>query len=75
MYLCHIFQYSFEQEAIIGVSIVVYIGAHGINKRGCQISMRQHSCFYSFYPPMLVGIVQFWTVSSFPSPALAFHYS
>lgn len=50
MYLCHIFQYSIEHEAIIGVSIVVYIGAHGIDKWGCQVGMRQHSCFYSPLP-------------------------
>ena len=41
---------SVEHEAIIGVSIMVYIGAHGINKWGCQVSMRQHSCFHSPLP-------------------------
>lgn len=52
MCLCHVSQSSIEHEAIIGhfIHSGIYMCARGPNKWCCQVSMRQHSCFYSPLP-------------------------
>lgn len=52
MCLCHVSQSSIEHEAVIGhfIHYGIYMCARGPNKLCCQVSMGQHSCFYSPLP-------------------------